>query len=273
MSAADPARIRGALRPHTAAGLDELEVFASIDSTNRYLLHEPAPNPRRARVAIADEQTAGRGRRDRSWVSPRGSGLYLSFAYTFDRQPAGLAALTLAFGVDVATAIREADIAPVMLKWPNDLILRDGKVGGILTETHASQHADSIAVVTGLGINIAFGAPLEFKTAPVQRPIDLQSAADTVPSRNELAVLCIDALYACCERFSDRGFAGFVAAWSELDWLRGQTVTVVAVDKSLCGIAAGADPDGALLIDTDRGRERVISGTVVAAQRGERCTQ
>ncbi len=269
MSAADGERIREALHPATERHLDQLDVFERVDSTNSYLLNEAAPGPKRFRAAIANEQTAGRGRRARSWISPLGSGLYLSLAYTFARPPAHLAPLTLALGVSVATTVRDAGVADVMLKWPNDIMLGDGKVGGILTESKASHGDSSITIVAGLGINIAFDAPLELETAAVQRAVDLRSAVESVPARDELAVLCIDSLYAGCERFASTGFSTFLAGWRQLDWLHGRAVMVEEVEEMRDGIAVGIDEDGALLIDTDSGRERLISGTIAAVGRDE----
>ena len=97
-------------------------------------MSQPPPGGRPFRVAIADQQTAGRGRHYRRWVSPPGAGLYMSFAYSFEDPPENLPSLTLAIGVGVIAALQEFNIEGVSLKWPNDIVALDGKLGGILTE-------------------------------------------------------------------------------------------------------------------------------------------
>ena len=103
MTELDAATIRQSLS--AAANLEHIEVFARIDSTNTYLMDQPAPMPGHFRVAIADHQTAGRGRRDRSWISEPGKSLCLSLSYRFVETPPDLPALTLALGVGVAECL------------------------------------------------------------------------------------------------------------------------------------------------------------------------
>ena len=105
MSQLDPTEVTGSLTAQTAARLTELEAFASIDSTNTYLLTQPGPGAGRFRVAVADRQTAGRGRHERRWMSPPESGLYLSLAYSFAAPPRQLSALTLALGVGIVRSL------------------------------------------------------------------------------------------------------------------------------------------------------------------------
>ncbi len=120
MSSLDATLIRRLLSERTSAQLDDLECFASIASTNTYLLEQAPPKAEQFRVAIADHQTAGRGRHHRRWVSPAGTGLCMSLAYTFDEQPEQLSSLTLAIGIGVVDALRQLQIEGVSLKWPND---------------------------------------------------------------------------------------------------------------------------------------------------------
>ena len=127
MSSIDATTIHDSLDRDVAARMDQLDVFDEIDSTNSYLLQQPAPGPGRHRVAVADHQTAGRGRHSREWISAPGSSLCLSVAYTFDGQPENLPGLTLAIGVAARDALSVAGVDNVLLKWPNDLVADDGK--------------------------------------------------------------------------------------------------------------------------------------------------
>ena len=264
MSLPDPAALRQSLRPESLQRLEELEVFDEIDSTNTYLLAMPAPPIGMFRVAMAGHQTAGRGRRDRAWVSPPDSGLYLSFAYTFPVYPGGLSALTLVTGIAVIDALAAAGVNGVLLKWPNDLVLDNAKLGGILTEV---QHdgATALTVVTGVGLNIelpdAHDIGLDSEWA--RRATDMQSAAGGPPQRNRLAAVILDELVSACVEFADRGFERFAVRWPAIDWLLGKDIVVFDERNRIEGMAAGVDKDGALLVQTrDGARRRVISGSI-----------
>ena len=145
--------IRSDLGAAAAARLGRLEIFAEIESTNSYLMQQPAPAHGKMHVAATDNQTAGRGRHGRTWQSPPGSGLCLSMAHTFASPPPNLPVLTLAIGLGAIETLKELKATAVQLKWPNDLIAMDCKLGGILTESQA-QPGGAMTVVTGIGLNI-----------------------------------------------------------------------------------------------------------------------
>ncbi len=139
MASLDPERIEKGLTSSTRSLLTALEVFDSIGSTNTYLASASPPLPGKLRVAIADEQTSGRGRHNREWVSTRGKGLYQSIAWAVRPRRNDLSALTLALGVGVLDALATLGVDEVMLKWPNDLVARDAKLGGLLVETMSNR--------------------------------------------------------------------------------------------------------------------------------------
>jgi len=266
MSSLDATLIRRLISERTSAQLDDLECFASIASTNTYLLKQVPPTAERFRVAIADHQTAGRGRHDRHWVSPPGSGLCMSLAYTFDEQPEQLSSLTLAIGIGVVEALQQLEIEGVSLKWPNDIVALDGKLGGILTEVR-SRTADSVTVVTGIGLNIDLpdGEEIGMDSEWARRAIDISSVAERVPAREEIAAGIIEAIYAAMRKFEALGFAGFSQDWAQHDWLQGREVTVDLPAGRITGVAAGVDTDGALIVDTGKEKARVVSGSIVTA--------
>ncbi len=264
MSNLDAERVRQALSESTAAKLALFEVFPSIDSTNTYLLGQPGPAAGTFHVALADQQTAGRGRHDRRWLSPPGAGLNLSVAHTFGTLPGQLPALTLAIGVAVIEAMQGLGIDKLALKWPNDIVATDGKLGGILTEVQQGAEA-AATVVTGIGINVRLREPLDFgaDSAWAQRPTDLSSVQEDLPPPETLAAAVIDRVCETLLRFEKEGFAAFADTWRQHDWLLGREILVDATDDQIAGVAAGVDDDGALLVDTSDGTERVISGTIV----------
>jgi BirA family biotin operon repressor/biotin-[acetyl-CoA-carboxylase] ligase len=262
----DDALIRKLLSAEPSAALDQLELFGSIASTNTYLLAQPPPAAGRIRVAIADHQTSGRGRHSRRWVSPPGAGLCLSLAYTFDEYPDQLPSLTLAIGTGIVAALRILDIDGISLKWPNDIVALDGKLGGILTEVQ-SRTSDGVTVVTGIGLNIDLPASAAdmIESDWARRPVDLGRVIDPLPAREIVAAAIIEGLYGVMRKFAAMGFAAFATDWAGLDWLRGRDVIVDQPDRQITGIAAGVDADGALLIDTGKEKIRVVSGSIVMA--------
>jgi BirA family biotin operon repressor/biotin-[acetyl-CoA-carboxylase] ligase len=267
MSKLEASAIRQPLTSHAAAKLDQLNVFDAIASTNSYLLAVSAPSPGRFRVAIADHQTAGRGRRDRRWKTVPGAGLCLSFAYTFARMPDQLPALTLAIGVGVVAALRKLNIGDVSLKWPNDVVAPEGKLGGILTEVRSGA-GKGVTVVTGIGLNVHIPEHMDIRIESewAHRAADLRSICAQLPARELLAGTIIDRLYETFPKFEAQGFAGFSDAWQQQDWLRGREITVDTPKEQVSGIAAGVDADGALLVDTKSGQVRIVSGSITLAE-------
>lgn len=266
MSSLDAGLFRQSLAAEPRAKLDELEVFGSVASTNTYLMAQPAPAVGRFRVAIADHQTSGRGRHYRRWVSPPGAGLYMSFAYSFEEQPDQLPSLTLAIGVGVIAALQKIGIDGVSLKWPNDIVALDGKLGGILTELQTRATA-GVTVVTGIGLNIELPKDVEtsIESDWARRVVDVSKVCETIPGRAVIAAAIVNELHGVMRKFAALGFVAFVEAWTKHDWLDGREVIVDLPDKQICGVAAGVDNDGALLVDTGKGKTRIVSGSVMLA--------
>jgi len=264
MTDLDVSVIRRAVGAGPTSKLDEVEVFSQIDSTNSYLLQHAAPKPGRFRVAIADHQTAGRGRHDRSWQSSPGSGLCLSLSYTFTEPPNNLPNLTLSLGVGAVNALSGLGISGVSLKWPNDIVALHGKLGGMLTELRSGA---SVTVVAGIGMNVNLPEELDFGTENhwAHRAVDLKSIEADPPSREVLAGAIVEHLFATFVQFDELGFDRFVDEWRKHDWLQGRVITVDMPDRQITGVAAGIDADGALLVDTAEGQTSVRSGSITMA--------
>lgn len=242
-----------------AQGL-RVEVLTSTDSTNTQLLAaDAAQDPQ---VLFAERQTAGRGRRGRSWVSPFGCNLYGSLAYSFSEWPPRLTALPLAMAVALARVVEAAGLPEVGIKWPNDLQVEGKKLAGILMETRG-EAGGACRVVVGVGLNLALAAE---QASAITQPwtglaAELAARGRVMPSRNALAASLACALLAACEHFTSHGFAPFAAEWKRRDVLANRSVTVDAAPPVL-GIARGVDADGGLLIDTEQGRIAVHAGDV-----------
>jgi len=247
--------------------LASIEVFAEIESTNSYLMQMPGPAPGKISIAATSNQTAGRGRHGKTWLSPPGSGLCLSAAYTFAASPDNLPALTLALGLGAIDALEELGATNIELKWPNDLVARDGKLGGMLTEVQ--QHSGAaVTVVTGIGVNIDLQSTLDFGAGSdwAAQVVDLKAICEVEPGHDEVAGKLASHLLQAFASYEKSGFAAIAHRWAKFDWLFGREITIDTVGSQFSGFGAGVANDGALLVDTpDSGIRRVTSGTIVRA--------
>jgi BirA family transcriptional regulator, biotin operon repressor / biotin---[acetyl-CoA-carboxylase] ligase len=247
-----------------APGQHRLEVLFEAESTNTWLYDAPAPAPGQPRVAFAELQQAGRGRRGRAWLAPFGSGLTFSISWTFADAPAGLPALGLAVGVGVAEALRRLGLEDAQVKWPNDLVWQGRKLGGLLLQLRAESGGPA-NVVAGLGINVAL--PQDARASlyvPGAQPVtDLAEAlAGPPPGRNDLAAALAAAMLDTFDEFAQHGYAPFARRWGALDALAGRRVQVALADSTVVGEACGADTEGALLVRVDGDIQRFHSGDV-----------
>lgn len=239
----------------------KLETLTEIDSTNSRLFAVTDLPAGRADVCIAEFQTAGRGRRGRSWTAPYGGGLCLSVSWQFPESPRQAGALSLATGVAVLRALRQEGVADAGLKWPNDIVCRGRKLGGILIELRA-ESAGPAYVVLGVGLNFRLGPRARHAVeATGVAPVDLSEISAAV-GRNRVAAAIInhalDALY----QYQQQGFAPFMAEWRDADALAGEAVRVSTGEQTQRGIARGIDIEGALMLETPTGLMRFISGEV-----------
>ena len=261
----DADALRSALAPEVAARLAMLDVFTELESTNRHLLAVPPPSPGLLRACIAEYQTAGRGRRGRRWSTPLGAGLCLSFAWQFAAAPAELSALTLAVGVVVRRVVARVAGVEIALKWPNDLVWDDRKLGGILLELTAEGQG-GCHVVAGIGINVALPAELLPSLSDWPRgAVDLATACAMrgPPPRAALAIGLIEELTELFASYAETGFHAYRDEWRAADYLRGRAVTLDEAAGHVTGTALGIEADGSLLIETALGsRRRVVAGDV-----------
>jgi BirA family biotin operon repressor/biotin-[acetyl-CoA-carboxylase] ligase len=210
-------------------------------------------------AVLAEAQRAGRGRRGRSWASPVACNLYLSLALPLPGGVAAATGLSLVVGVAVAEALDEALAVPVQLKWPNDLLVGERKLGGILVELASGAAGD--AAVVGIGVNVR--QPRHAARTVDQAWIDLAALVPALPSRNVLAATVADRVLGLHEHFLAHGFdAPLRARWSARDPWRDRTVVARGPDRALTGISRGVDETGALLLDTGTAVERIGSGEV-----------
>ncbi|HYX74531.1 MAG TPA: biotin--[acetyl-CoA-carboxylase] ligase [Steroidobacteraceae bacterium] len=258
----DPAKIRERLAREARERIKRVDVAWSIDSTNTALLARANPAAGVAEVLLAEYQTAGRGRRGRLWLAPPGGALCLSMSWTFGEVPQELGALGLAIGVCALRALRAHGIEAVTLKWPNDLLIGERKLGGVLIDLRA-ESAGPASVVIGIGINLTLGAVLIAHIAQSgTAATDLASVLQPLPGRNALAATLVSACVGGLRTFAREGLKPFIEDWRAVDALRGRAVNVSAADGVTRGVARGIDLRGALMLETPQGLRRFISGDV-----------
>ena len=256
----DAARISAYLSGATRTAVRRLEVLWSVDSTNSMLLARPNPPLGNSEALLAEYQTAGRGRRGRAWIAPPGAAICLSQSWTFREVPADLGALGLAIGVCVLRALRRSGLE-ASLKWPNDVLLGDRKLGGILLELRAESTGPA-SVVVGIGLNATLSASARERIAALGLPATDLLSAGIERSRNRVAAHLIDEVVAGLGRFEREALRPFVEEWRTADALRGRQLEVRTAAGTTRGLACGIDLHGALLVETPQGVQRFISGEV-----------
>ena len=240
-----------------------VEVHASIGSTNdraRELLDEPGGE---GRAVVTEQQTAGRGRRGRTWVSPPGRNLMLSVAV----RPQLAAADAWRLGLAAALAARSAcaAVAPVALKWPNDIVSDDGaKVGGLLLETTIGGDRVTSAVI-GIGINVNW-ARAEMPPGIAGDATSLSELAGVSIDRAELLATLLDALDA--ELLAVESGNSPLARYRQACTTLGTEVGVETATGRIEGRAVEIDELGALVIEAPAGRVALASGEIVRVRSG-----
>jgi BirA family biotin operon repressor/biotin-[acetyl-CoA-carboxylase] ligase len=249
----EKAPITLALSEAAKTQLAGLEIHDELDSTNTYLMQQATQGLASGTACLAEFQTAGRGRIGRQWLSPFGSNICLSVLWRFDDH-ASVAGLSLAVGVAVVRALRRAGVEGMGLKWPNDLLWRERKLGGILLEVSGEAHG-RCAVVIGIGLNVRMSAAA---AQAIDQPwVDLHRiCSGQAPARSFLAGLLLDELLTLLADYAERGLAGWIDEWRQAHSFAGRKVVLQWGDKSVTGTVAGISDAGLLVLDCDEGGSR-----------------
>ncbi|WP_419948793.1 biotin--[acetyl-CoA-carboxylase] ligase [Candidatus Palauibacter sp.] len=237
---------------------ESVYAFGSIPSTNDVARELAGAGAPAGSIVLCHEQTAGRGRRGRAWRSPAGAGLYLSMLFRLGTEIVP-PLVTVVAGVDVARELnRRFPGLGVGVKWPNDLMARDRKVGGILSESAGGGNAEGLLVI-GVGVNVEPGRLPEevhraVSLAECVGPVSLIDVADAVVAGLERRLPAVpNTLDSASLDELDR-----------FDWLRNRWVEHRIPDREpAVGLAAGIAPDGALLLRPRGGAlRRVVAGSI-----------
>lgn len=225
-------------------------VLDTVDSTNDEVRRRVAGGSEGGLVVVAERQTAGRGRRGRTWHSAESLGLYVSAGFRTRAPIAEVSRFTLAAAVAACEACREECRSTVTIQWPNDLTHDGRKLGGILCELRSAADGSS-EVIVGLGINV-FHGPDDFPPEIVARATSLSVASGaSMLDREDLLVGYLARLGATVEALRRGEWAEVARRWSDLaPEATGAKVRLIAQDRhgSVEGTTAGIDGDGALLV-------------------------
>ena len=240
-----------------------IEVVDEIASTSTELLRRANRKDIHATALVAEWQTAGRGRRGRKWSAVAGGSLTFSLGWRFDQGAGYLAGLSLAVGVAVIRALEAEGLPGVELKWPNDLIHRHLKVGGILVELNGDALGPS-TVVVGVGLNVRMPASAK---RDIEQPVsDLTAVAGRGAEpidRNRLLGRLVAELASAFSAYADSGFPSFAAEWQRRHAYQGKPVRLLLPDgASVNGTVAGVDSSGALVLADGPRRSRFLSGEI-----------
>jgi BirA family transcriptional regulator, biotin operon repressor / biotin---[acetyl-CoA-carboxylase] ligase len=242
------------------------EFLPTVDSTNRRLLECQELVCDGFRVCVAREQTAGRGRRGRTWLSVGDAGLTFSLGRALKPGEVPTPALALAVGVGLARGLARCGLQGFGFKWPNDLVtLAGAKLAGILVEARSHAAGRLPALVAGVGLNCRDAAELDLDRAVADLA---ELSAPDMPPLPDLLHAILAELVLAWEAFARDGLLSVLDDYRRLDYLFGQRVRIS--ESGLEGVGAGVDPvDGALLVQGAGGLRRVYSGDVSVRRVGD----
>lgn len=252
-------KIASLLKPIAKSCCNQINVLFKTSSTNSYLLERLDKEDIHGQVVLAEYQSGGRGRRGNQWVSPLANGLYISLAWRFDVVPGALGLLSLFAGVAVARTLTGLGLSGISLKWPNDIVVGEKKIGGILLDLRG-EAAGPVHVIIGIGIN--YDLPQQAKENIDQANIDICSLTRQRFSRNEIVASLLSHIFEILKGIETNKNLALVNEWRSYDCYVGRKAKLLLPNKEITGILKGVDDQGALLMDVNGKLESYTSGEV-----------
>lgn len=237
--------------------------YESLPSTNTEVARLAAEGAAEGLAIVAAEQTAGRGRLQRAWSSPKGAGLYFSILLRPSLTPHSWPLITFVAALATADALLEGGKVRTDIKWPNDLLARERKICGILAE--AIETPAGRAVVVGIGINLTNDA---FPHELVELATSVANESGQPPEREAILTALLSALARWYTLLHEaEGAEKIVAAWSSRSsYASGKLVQVTNGDEVLQGVTCGVENDGVLRLETAQGIQLVRAGDVTSVR-------
>ncbi len=252
-------RIKKLLSPLASEYCRNIEVLFKTESTNSCLFNRLATEQIHGNAVIAEYQSHGRGRRGNKWFSPLASGIIFSVGWRFDIAPTALSLLSLYMGVAMARALHSVKIANVGLKWPNDIVVMNKKIGGILLEVRG-ESSGPVDVVIGIGMN--YDLAEEFKSNIEQAVTDICSHTEQRLSRNILVATFLSNVFEILEGLNTDQNSNLLEEWRALDCYVEQQAKLLLPNEEIEGVLKGVDNQGLLLMSVDGEVKRYTSGEI-----------
>jgi BirA family biotin operon repressor/biotin-[acetyl-CoA-carboxylase] ligase len=239
-----------------------IHYFHSIDSTNSKAYQLAIQDAEEGEVVIAESQVKGRGRLGRRWFSPAFLNLYLSVILRPQIPPHQASLITLMAAVATANAIQRYSGLVPRIKWPNDILLKDRKVAGLLNEIHSEMDRIHF-VILGIGVNLNMDGKMFSKEIRGVATSLKREMGQTI-SRKAFLQSLLEELERWYAIFLKEGGAPVLEAWRDRAKIEGKRVRVTSFGETLSGVAVDIDSDGAMILETKDGkRKRIVAGDVV----------
>lgn len=264
VSLLDAEAIRGSIPRTDKSVIRHLTVLDVIDSTNSHAMRQLqsgglALHAGQYAVYLAEQQTQGKGRRGRLWVSPFGRNIYMTLVRQVDTGSVSTDGISLVVGLAIIRALKDMGILALGIKWPNDVVLDGKKLAGILLEI-TGDITGVCQLLIGVGINTR--CQPEAMQAVEQPWTDLYSLGNHDVDRNALAALVIGHVMAALSEFEGKGLTAFHEEWKLHDVMHGREVELSTASGSRIGKAMGISDTGALILETGEGRQVVNGGEI-----------
>ncbi len=249
------------IRAELGAACNDLriEILDHATSSNALLLQRAAQGGASGTVLAVEWQNAGRGRFGKTWHSGLGEALTFSLLWRFESGLAALSGLSLAVGIAMMRALDELGVQGAGLKWPNDVLLNDGKLAGILIEAQGDMLGPS-AVVIGIGLNLVVPEGLRER---IDQPVSDLASLGPMPERNRVLAVSLKHLASMLHEFAGNGFAPMRGEWESHHVFQERPVRLLLPDGTqTAGMALGVTDEGALRLATAQGEKIFNAGEV-----------
>jgi BirA family biotin operon repressor/biotin-[acetyl-CoA-carboxylase] ligase len=264
VSLLDQEAIISALSRDQISAIRSLEILDSVDSTNSHamrMLQEGglALDTGQYAVYLAEQQTSGKGRRGRQWVSPYGRNITMTMVRLFDTGTVSTDGVSLVVGLAIIRALKMFGVRDTGVKWPNDVVCKDRKLAGILLEI-SGDITGVCQLLIGVGINIRCHP--DIMQTVTQPWTDLYQLCGCEIDRNTLAGAVINHVMRALGEFESHGMPAFLDEWRQHDVMHGRQVELTTSGGGRLGRAMGISETGALILETEEGRQLVNGGEI-----------
>lgn len=261
-------KIKAIMAPEMAAMCGTIYIFESIDSTNTWLINGIKVGAvKRGDVCVAKMQTAGRGRRGKRWISPNNGNLYLSFLWSDSQFERGSGTpvrgmMTMSLGVGIANILMGLGVDDVTVKWPNDVLVKNKKIAGILVERVISGACVNEVVGIGINLNAPHAGTDELKDGLMAGSLS-EHIPECMSMRNKISAMLIEMIIANYLGGGNLGAKHILSEFRELDALKSREIVVIDnLGEMATGKYMGVSEEGALMVDYGEGVKSFYSADV-----------